>query len=398
MMKSARLLAGASLATALLASAAAAQELRIGYLNTTTGSGALLGQHLENGWKLGLEHAGWTKDGDALGGVPTKIFYADDQTRPETGLKEVEKFLKSDKVHIVAGIIWSNVIMSVQKPIFDAKVMLLSTNAGPSPLAGPLCNPLFVSSSFYNEGNSEALGEIANKAGTKSVLLMAPNYQGGKDMLAGFESTFRSGKIVDTILFKLGESDFQADLAKLRATKAEALAIFAPGAMGVAFVKQWVASGLAKEVKLYSINTIDNMSLPAVGDAALGAVEAHHWTPDLDNPRNKRFVRDYAAKFGHLPSHLAAAAYDAPGLIAAGIKAVGGKTDDMAAVARAIRTSKVESPRGTLSYNVNGFLVQPYWKVEVVKGADGKPVIKAVENLGERKDPHWQKCPADKRV
>ena len=398
MVKSARLLAAVSAVSALFASTTAAQELRIGYLNTTTGSGALLGKHLENGWKLGLEHEGWTKDGDTLGGVPTKVFYADDQTRPETGLKEVEKFLKSDKVHIVAGIIWSNVIMSVQKPVFDAKVMLLSTNAGPSPLAGPLCNPLFVSSSFYNEGNSEALGEIANKAGTKSVLLMAPNYQGGKDMLAGFESTFRSGRIVDTILFKLGESDFQADLGKLRATKAEALAIFAPGAMGVAFVKQWVASGLAKEVKLYSINTIDNMSLPAVGDAALGAIEAHHWTPDLDNAKNKRFVRDYAAKFGHMPSHLAAAAYDAPGLIGAGVKAVGGKTDDMAAVARAIRKGKVESPRGTLSYNVNGFLVQPYWKVEVVKGADGRPVIKAVENLGERKDPHWQKCPADKRV
>jgi len=398
MVKSARLLAAVSAVSALFASTTAAQELRIGYLNTTTGSGALLGKHLENGWKLGLEHEGWTKDGDTLGGVPTKVFYADDQTRPETGLKEVEKFLKSDKVHIVAGIIWSNVIMSVRKPVFDAKVMLLSTNAGPSPLAGPLCNPLFVSSSFYNEGNSEALGEIANKAGTKSVLLMAPNYQGGKDMLAGFESTFRSGRIVDTILFKLGESDFQADLGKLRATKAEALAIFAPGAMGVAFVKQWVASGLAKEVKLYSINTIDNMSLPAVGDAALGAIEAHHWTPDLDNAKNKRFVRDYAAKFGHMPSHLAAAAYDAPGLIGAGVKAVGGKTDDMAAVARAIRKGKVESPRGTLSYNVNGFLVQPYWKVEVVKGADGRPVIKAVENLGERKDPHWQKCPADKRV
>ena len=305
-------LAAASLSAALLAlalaSAAGAQELRIGYLNTTTGSGALLGRHLENGWKLGLAHEGWTKDGDRLGDVPTRIWYGDDQTRPENGLREVERFLLSEKVHIVAGIIWSNVIMSVQKPVFDAKAMLLSTNAGPSPLAGPLCNPLFVSSSFYNEGNSEALGEIANKDSAKTVLLMAPNYQGGKDMLAGFESTFKSGKIVETILFKLGETDFQADLAKLRATKAEAVAIFAPGSMGVAFMKQWVASGLAANVKLYSINTIDNISLPAVGDAALGAIEAQHWTPDLDNPKNKRFVKDYAAAYGHLPSHLATAA------------------------------------------------------------------------------------------
>ncbi|MCW5773830.1 MAG: ABC transporter substrate-binding protein [Rhodospirillaceae bacterium] len=380
------------------ASPAGADELRIGYLNTTTGSGALLGRHLENGWKLGLADQGWTKNGDRLGGVPTRIFYADDQSRPETGLKEVEKFLKSDKVHIVAGIIWSNVIMSVQKPVFDAKAMLLSTNAGPSPLAGRLCNRLFVSSSFYNEGNSEALGEIAAKDGVKSVLLMAPNYQGGKDMLAGFVSTFRGGTILDTILFKLGESDFQADLGKLRASKAEALAIFAPGAMGVAFIKQWVASGLGKSVKLYTINTIDNMSLPALGDAALGAVEAQHWTPDLDVPANKRFVKEYVARYNSLPSHLAAAAYDAPGLIARGVKAVGGKLGDMAAVARAIRKSKFDSPRGTLSYNVNGFLLHPNWRVQVVKGSDGKPAIKAIENLGVRKDPHWPQCPPDKRI
>jgi len=264
-------------------------------------------------------------------------------------------------------------------------------------LAGKGCSPLFVSSSFYNDGNSEAIGEIANKDGIKSVVLMAPNYQGGRDMLAGFVRTFK-GKVADQIYFKLGTSDFQAHLSKLRAAKPEALAIFAPGAMGIAFMKQWTSYGLGKQTKLYSINTIDNMSLPAIGAAALGAVEAQHWNQDLDNPKNKRFVKDYVARFGHLPSHLAVAAYDAPGLIARGMRAVGGKTDDMAAVARAIRKGTIDSPRGTLTFNVNGFVIQPYWKVKVVPGANGKPVIRALDNLGTRKDPYWPQCPKDKRV
>src|ERR1041384_6307328 len=99
----------------LAAAPAAAQELRIGFMNTMTGGGAVIGRHQVNGWHLGLEHEGWKKNGDKLGGVPTRIFEADDQQKPDVGLANVEKFLKQEKVHIVAGIIWSNILVPVQK-------------------------------------------------------------------------------------------------------------------------------------------------------------------------------------------------------------------------------------------------------------------------------------------
>lgn len=392
------LAAMAAAAAIAAASGAAAQELRIGFLNTTTGGAAIIGKHLMNGWLLGLEHAGWKKDGDKLGGVPTRIFYADDQQKPDVGLKEVDKFLKQDKVHIVSGIIWSHVMMTIQKPIFDAKAMMLSANAGPSPLAGGLCNPLFTSSSFMNDGNAEATGVMATKDKIKTVVAMAPNYQAGKDNVNGFTRTYKGGKVVETILFKVGETDFQADLAKVRAVKPQALYIFAPGAMGIAFMKQWVASGLNKEIKLYSIYTVDGLTIPAIGDAAIGATEASHWNPDLDNAKNKRFIKDYVAKFGHMPSYFAVQSYDAPDLIAKAMKAVGGRTNDMAAVARAIRTGVMDSPRGTIKYNVNGMVMQPYWRLSVVKGADGKPAIKGVEKIMDHKDAYWEKCPAKMRI
>ncbi len=393
-----KFLLAASTAMVVAASGAAAQELRIGFLNTTSGVAAIIGKHLENGWKLGLEHAGWTKDGDKLGGIPTRIFYADDQAKPDVGVKEVEKFLKQDKVHVVAGVIWSHVMMAIHKPIFDAKVMLFSNNAGATPLAGELCNPLYVTSSFINDGNAEATGELATKDGIKTVVAMAPNYQAGKDNVAGFERTYKDGKIIDTILFKVNETDFQADLAKVRALKPQALYVFAPGGMGPAFVKQWAVSGLDKEIKLYSIYTIDYVTLPAIGDAAIGATETGHWNPDLDNPKNKRFIKEYLAKFGHMPSYFAVQSYDGPELIVKGVTATGGKLDDMSAVVKAIRKGTIDSPRGTIRYNHNGFVIQPYWRLTVVKGADGKPLIKGGEKIMERPDAYGDKCPADKRV
>lgn len=389
----------AAVAAMAAASPAAAQELRIGYINSDSGPGALIGKHMRNGWDLGLEHQGWKKDGDKLGGVPTKIFYGDDQSaKVDVGLKEVDKMIKQDKVQIVAGIIWSNVIMAISKPIFDAKVMLLSTNAGPSPLAGELCNPLFVSSSFMNDGNAEATGEMATKDKIKTVVAMAPNYQAGKDNVGGFQRTFKGGKVVETILFKVNETDYQADIAKVRALKPEAIFIFAPGSMGVAFMKQWATSGLNKEVKLYSIYTIDGVTLPGIGDAAIGATEAGHWNPNLDNAKNKRFIKEYMAKFGHMPSYFSVQAYDAPELIAKGLRATGGKLDDMAAVAKAIRKGVMDSPRGQIKFNVNGMLIQPYWRLNVVKGADGKPEMKGAEQIMLRPDSFWEKCPANMRI
>ena len=392
-----RYILAAAAAAALATAPAHAQELRIGFLNTTTGGGALIGKHMENGWKLGLEHQGWTKDGDKLGGVATKVFYADDQVKPDVGLKEVEKFLKQDKVQIIAGVIWSNVMMTIQKPIFDAKVALVGTNAGPSPLAGPLCNPLMASTSWANDDNHEAAGELVQRDGVKSVVALAPNYQAGKDSIAGF-SRFYKGRIIETIYYKLGESDFQADLAKVRARKPEAVFVFAPGAMGIAFVKQWAASGLAKEMKMYSAFSVDYVTLGAMGDSALGAIVPTMWNNDIANPRNAKFVKDYMAKFGHMPSNFAAQAYDAPGVIAAGVKATGGKVGDALALAKAMRKAPIESVRGTLKYNFNGFPIQPFYKAVVVKGADGRIGLKTEGKIWERPDTMSAKCPADKRI
>jgi branched-chain amino acid transport system substrate-binding protein len=380
-------------------SSASAQELRIGFLSTTSGGGAILGRHQVNGWRLGLEHEGWTKDGDKLGGVITRIFEADDQAKPDVGLAAAEKFIKQEKVQIIAGIIWSSIMVPVFKVAMEAKIGIIGTNAGTSLIAGPWCNPLFISTSWQGDQPAEALGTLISKDKVASIYLMAPNYQGGKDLVSGVTRTLSGVKIVATEMFKLGETDFQAEISKVRAAKPAALWVFAPGAMGPAFVKQWAASGLGKEVKLYTIHTIDGLTLPAIGDAGIGAIETIQWSHDLDNEVNKKFVKDYMAKFGHQPSNFAQQSYDAPRLIAAALKARGGKVDDVEALMKAMRKVSYPSARGPYQYNVNGFPIQNFYKVEVIKGSDGKPTI---VNRGivsaNHKDAYWEKCPADKRT
>lgn len=385
-------------AAMVAAGSASAQELRIGFISTMTGGGAALGTPLLNGWKLGLDHEGWTKDGDKLGGVVTKIFYGDDQQRPDVGLREVDKLIKNDKVQLVSGFVWSNVLIAAQKPLTEAGVGIVIANAGGSPLAGDLCSPLIVSTSWNSDQPAEALGKLMTEDKIGTIYLMAPNYQAGKDVLAGLQRTLKGPKVVGETLFKVGESDFQADISKIRASKSDAVFVFAPGAMGPAFFKQWAASGAGAQIRVYSANTVDHVSLPALGDSAVGSYHALQWNVDLPNAANQRFVKDYSAKFGQLPSNYSAQAYDAARLIAATVKSLGGKIDDVVALMKAMRKTKYESTRGPYEYNVNGVPIQNFYRLDVVKGADGKvEIVTRGVIIEKHRDSYWEKCPIDKR-
>ena len=384
---------------ALPVAAASGQELRIGFLNTTSGPGAIIGNDMGRGWQLGLEHQGWTKDGDKLGGVPTKVFSADDQQKVEVGIAETDRLIKSAKVHLIAGNIWSNVLMAMHKPAVDAKVGVLSTNAGPSPLAGAACTPYFLSTSWNNDQMPEAMGMVLSELPIQRLALMAPNYQAGKDAIAGFERAYKGkAAIADRILFKLGESDFQADISKLRALKADAVFLFAPGAMGVAFMKQWAAAGANREMKLYDVFTVNWVTLGPIGDAALGSFHTNFWDPESPEPANQKFVKGFQAKFGRMPSHFAAQAYDAATLIAAAATKLGGKTDDVLALMKAMRKTEFASVRGKFAFNVNGMPIQNFYLREVVKDAAGKPTIKTIRTVATAyKDAYWEQCPAAMR-
>lgn len=393
----ATVLAAGVTVTSVVAATSAKAELRVGYITTLTGGAAILGKAQLSGWRLGLEHNGWTKDGDMFAGVPMRLFVGDDRRKPEVGLRVARKMLRSSKVHVVAGIIWSNILMTVQKPIFRQRRLLLSTNAGATPLFGKFCSPYFVSSSLVNDEASEAMGQLLNKENIKTVYLMAPNYQAGKDNVAGFRR-FYKGTIAGTILFKIGARDFQAEISRVRASKPDAVFIFAPGGMGISFLKQWSASGAGKDIKLYTVYTIDNLSLPAIGKAAVGAFDANFWSPDLDNPRNKKFVRAFRAKYKKEPSFHAAAAYDGAQILAAALRRIGGKVPkDMLTLAKAIRRGPVPSVRGDLAYNGNGALLQPYYQRKVVMNAEGMPTLQSVGIASNKKDSHWPGCPPARR-
>jgi branched-chain amino acid transport system substrate-binding protein len=361
---------------ASFATAAPAQDkLKVGVMATLSGPAAVLGQHMRDGFLLGIKHA----DGK-LGGLETDVVIADDELKPDVGISKIKGLLEGDKVDVVVGVIFSNVMMAIAKPIFDSKTVVISPNAGPSPLAGKGCSPYFASTAWQNDQNHEAMGKYAQDTGYKKVVLIAPNYQAGKDSMAGFKRHFK-GEVVEEIFNQVNQLDFSAEITRIASFRPDAVFAFEPGGMGVNFVKQYAQAGLAGKTPFLSAFTVDETTLPATQDAAVGLLSGAQWAPNLDNPLSKKFVAEFEATYKYVPAIYAQQGYDAAMLIDAAIKAAGGKKDKEA-IRAGIRKASFTSLRGTpFKLNNNGFPIQDVYVVKAVKRADGKFATEIVSKV-----------------
>ncbi len=357
----------AGVAAALLAGLGAqAQEIRIGLLTTLTGPLAPLGQHVRDGFNLAVE-----EEGGKLGGFATKVIVEDDQLRPDVAVQLATKLAERDKIQILTGVIFSNVAMAALKPAVENKVFFISPNAGPSQLAGKQCSPWFYATAWQNDQPHEAMGAHLQAAGVKKVYLVAPNYNAGKEALRGFKSAYK-GNVVGESYPGMNQLDFAAEISQIRAAKPDAIYVFLSGGMGVNFTKQYAQAKLVSEIPMYSAFTIDAITLPAIGDAAVGTFQSNLWNADLKLPANEKFVQTFQKKFGYLPSNYAAQSYDSARLIAAALKLSGGQLTDKKAFANALRTAKFDSLRGPFAFNTNNFPIGDFYLLETVKRADGK--------------------------
>jgi len=369
-------LVAAALVAAFAATAHAADRVKVGLITTLSGPNAAPGIEVRDGFNLAVKLAG-----GKLGGLQAEVIVTDDQFNPEAGKQAADKNLKRDRVDVLTGIIYSNILLAVAPDVFNAKVPYVSANAGPSQYAGEQCNPYFSSAAWQNDGYHEASGKYATDRGFKSVYLIAPNYQAGKDALTGFKRFFK-GKVVDEVYVRLGQLDYAAELAQVRAAKPDAVYTFMPGGMGINFIKQYVAAGLSKDIQLVVPGfSADEDVIKSVGDQMVGLFNTAHWNHDFDNPASKRFVEAFEREFNRLPSAYAAQGYDAALMIDAAVKAVGGKVQNREALAKALRSARYASVRGDVKLNVNGFPIQNYYLRVIGRDAKGRVTNKTIGTI-----------------
>jgi len=386
-------IAGLTAATLLAAAATfpalASDKVKIGFVSTLSGPSAALGVDIRDAFMLAVK-----LNGGRLGGLAADVTVVDDQFKPDVAKQAFERLVKRDKVDFMTGVVFSNIMLAGWPEARDSNTFYLSPNAAPSPMAGKECSPYFFAVSWPNDAYHEAAGQFATNQGVKSAFLLAPNYQAGKDSLAGFKR-FYKGQVVAEVYSKLGQLDYAAELAEIRAARPEVVYTFLPGGMGINFMKQFVAAGLNRSVKLIQPGFgTDQDVIRAVGDSMLGLFDTAHWGMDLDNAANKRFVAEFEKEYKRLPTVYAAQGYDTALLIDAAVKAVGGRLDNKEALRAALKAARFDSVRGEFKFNTNQYPIQNYYLREIQKDAQGRLVNRIVGRpvFTARGDAYVQEC------
>ena len=332
-------------------------KLKVGMITTLSGGGAGLGIDVRDGFLLAVKQAG---------NSGMEVVVEDDQRKPDIAVQLADKMIQSEKVDVLTGIIWSNLAMAVVPSATAQGKFYLSPNAGPSALAGKGCHQNYFNVAWQNDNLHEAAGAYATKTGYKKSFILAPNYPAGKDALKGYKRFFK-GELAGELYTKLGQKDYAAEIAQIRASGADSVFFFLPGGMGISFLKQYSGSGINLPV-VGPAFSFDQGILQAVGAAALGVKNTSQWNKDIDNPTNAAFVESFKAEYGRLPSLYASQGFDTANLLLSAM----GKADvkDAAAFRAALKAADFKSTRGNFKFGKNNHPIQDIYVREVIKEGD----------------------------
>lgn len=375
---------GAALASSL--PALAQDPVRIGFITTLSTPAGYLGEDARDAFRLAIEN-----EGGKLGGVPVELVVEDDGLQPAKGKQIVDR-MSLDGISLYTGVMFSNVLAAVVNGATQGDRFYISANAGPSNLAGAQCKANYFAASYQNDVPHEMAGVAANDLGYKKMVILAPNYQAGRDALAGFKRTFK-GEVTE-IYTKLNQLDFSVELARVRSLNPDAVFQFHPGGAGINFAKQYGSSGLAKSIPMVvPVFSMDERMLAATGDVAEGVNVVSGWNPQSDNPANQAFVKAFTDKYQRAPTMYAAQGYDTARLIGSALKATNGNLEDADAFRTALRAADFDSVRGDFRFGSNQHAVIDWHLLKVQPGADGKLTEVPVKTIAKAQvDSYAAKC------
>ena len=379
--------AGVSTGPWVLRAGAQGGPLKVGVVLPYSGVYAELGNSITQAMELVFARENWT-----VAGRKIEMIREDDEMAVPVGVRKTEKLIDSDKVDILTGPVHSGILMAMRDKVHNSKTILLVSNAGADAISRARCSKWIFRTSFSNWQPCQPMGGWVAAKVSKEVFQIAPNYQAGKDMMEAFRETYHpaGGKILGEDYPKLGETDYAPYLTKIKQSGAKAVFAFFSGTDAVNFVKQYDEFGLKQGIRLTGAGFLTEPDvLPAQGKAAVGVLTGHFYTPQLDNPVNQRFVKEFGEKFkGKMPDGFACQGYDTAEVIVRAVKAVNGNTQDKDKLVAAIAATEFDSPRGRFRFDPKSHnVVQPFIYVREVREVAGGLANVPIDKVADVRDP-----------
>jgi branched-chain amino acid transport system substrate-binding protein len=350
--------------------------IKIGFISPLTGAIAAAGKDMYSGCELYWQENGWQ-----MSGRKVEVVLEDNEGNPATALVKARKLVENDRVHMLAGVILSNVAYALVPYIEGQEIPTMYPINSADDLTQRKRPKWLVRTGFSAGGNMHPFGEYAAKVlGYKKVVTVGLDYAFGWETVGGFHKSFEDngGQIVQKLWVPLNVQDYSPYLTQIK-KDADAVFVVALGRWTLLFAQQYAAGGLRGRIPLIAGGTYtDEHVLPQLGDESIGVVSAHHYSASLDTPANKRFRAAFEKAYNRIPSFYSENCYTGARIIDEAVRAIGGKVEDRAAFMAALRKAQItDAPRGPVQMDAYGNPTQNIYirKVERVGGKLQNTVI-----------------------
>jgi branched-chain amino acid transport system substrate-binding protein len=350
--------------------------IKIGFISPLTGAIAAAGKDMYSGCELYWQESGWQ-----MGGRKVEVILEDNEGNPAAALVKARKLVENDRVHMIAGVILSNVAYALVPYIEGQEIPTMYPINSADDLTQRKRPKWLIRTGFSAGGNMHPFGEYAAKVlGYKKVVTVGLDYAFGWETVGGFHKSFEDngGQIVQKLWVPLNVQDYSPYLTQIK-RDADAVFVVALGRWTLLFAQQYAASGLRGRIPLIAGGTYtDEHVLPQLGDESIGVVSAHHYSASLDTPANKRFRAAFEKAYNRIPSFYSENCYTGARIIDEAVRAIVGKVEDRAAFMAALRKVQItDAPRGPVQMDAYGNPTQNIYvrKVERVGGKLQNTVI-----------------------
>lgn len=361
----------------------------IGVVATQTGPGALAGQDMVDGFNLALRQLGGRFANQEVRVVPV-----DDQGSPDQAVAQVKRLLERERVDMVLTGVSTASLAAIAPLLLDQRLFVINLDMAPAAMAGAGCDPYFFDLAAPFDGPHEAAGMYLATERAGRVVVIGPDTGATDAAVAAFKRTF-PGEVAEVLTPRHGQPVYEAEVARIRALRPDAVYSLLTGGMSVSFARAFDAAGLKAEIPLVTTaQAVERPTLPALGDAGMDVVSIATWSPDLDSIPNKRMSTEFENELGRPATTWVAQGYDAAFLLDSALRTTNGKTGDHEALRAGLRRAEFVSVRGRFRFNTNHFPVLTWYARKVTRDARGRfthelrgPILK------DWRDPGAAACP-----
>ena len=358
--------------------------IKIGFISPLSGAIAQAGKDMYSGCELYWQETGWQVAGRKL-----EVILEDNEGLPATAITKARKLVENDKVHMLAGVILSNVAYALVPYIESQGIPSVYPINSADDLTKRKRPRWLVRTGFSAGGNMHPFGEYAAKTlGYKKVVTIGLDYAFGWETVGGFQQSFEDngGQVIQKLWVPLNVQDYGPYIGQVK-KDADAVFVVALGRWTLLFAKEYAASGLRGRIPLIAGGTYtDEHVLPQLGDESIGVVSAHHYSAALDTPANRRFRAAFEKAYQRIPSFYSENCYTGARIISEALKGVGGMAEDRGPLMAALRRVEItDAPRGPVKMDGYGNPTQNIYirKVERVDGKLQNTVIYTYPNVSQ---------------